>query len=478
MAKKLISIFVLVLLLTGILKVPVMAGTTSNAAAQQPTRMVKSNTKVIIEPNKLTYHKNINAGKGYVTIKGTGSFTGTLRKKFRIAPLSIKKASVSLSSASFSYTGKTIRPVPTVRIKLNGKRVTLRKGKDYTVSYKNNIKPGKGKVVITGKGNYTGKLQTSFKITEKTVKVTGITLSKSALTLVEGNTKTLKATVRPKNAANAVVTWKSSDPSVATVDQTGLLTAKKQGTATITASCQGKKATCAVTVRIKGIITIIDDDGTYAFQNKLLPIVREKGISIATAVIAGKVGNYSKSGKPLLMTWDDIQKCEEQGAEVLCHTLYHWSETQTRNMSYSEIYDEYKQARDLMKEHGYDGDILVYSKGTGKVRDAQSAASKLFKCGIYCAGNKTNYDDANLYRLARYRIQDDLDPNPEKVQALVDKVRQEGGWMIWIIHSNAKCVTDTAVKNLSGIIDYAKAQNVEIVTAKEGFARAFITPGT
>lgn len=88
-----------------------------------------------------------------------------------------------------------------------------------------------------------------------TVAVTGVTLNKSSLSLVEGNSETLTATVSPDNATNKAVSWKSSDASIASVDGTGKVTAVKAGSATITVSTTdgSKTATCSVSVTPKTI---------------------------------------------------------------------------------------------------------------------------------------------------------------------------------------------------------------------------------
>lgn len=74
-------------------------------------------------------------------------------------------------------------------------------------------------------------------VVPKSVPVTGISLAPAAATLTAiGETKALTATVTPDNAANKSVIWTSSDPSVATVSDTGVVTAVAHGTATITAT--------------------------------------------------------------------------------------------------------------------------------------------------------------------------------------------------------------------------------------------------
>lgn len=90
---------------------------------------------------------------------------------------------------------------------------------------------------------------------DKSVAVTEVRLDKSATTLVEGDTEELMATVMPENATDKGIEWKSSDESVATVSQTGLVTALKEGSSAITVITNdgGFKATCDVTVNKKVI---------------------------------------------------------------------------------------------------------------------------------------------------------------------------------------------------------------------------------
>ena len=82
------------------------------------------------------------------------------------------------------------------------------------------------------------------------VAVTSVALNESALSLKEGRNVTLSATITPDDATNQSVTWKSSDPDIATVDANGKIRALKPGTATITVITEdgGKTATCTVTV--------------------------------------------------------------------------------------------------------------------------------------------------------------------------------------------------------------------------------------
>ena len=107
-----------------------------------------------------------------------------------------------------------------------------------------------GTATITAINRSSGKKATC-KVTV-TSPVTSITLSKSSATLIKGNTLKLTATANPKTATNKKITWGSYNPSVASVDSNGKVTAKKAGTATIQATASdrnGAKATCKITVK-------------------------------------------------------------------------------------------------------------------------------------------------------------------------------------------------------------------------------------
>ncbi len=81
--------------------------------------------------------------------------------------------------------------------------------------------------------------------------VTGVSLDKTGLTMGEGETTTLSATVTPEDADDQSLTWESNAPEVATVDENGNVTAVKAGSATITVTTTdgGYTASCNVTVK-------------------------------------------------------------------------------------------------------------------------------------------------------------------------------------------------------------------------------------
>ena len=93
------------------------------------------------------------------------------------------------------------------------------------------------------------------------VAVSNITLSADDLTLLKGQTDKLKATVEPGETTFNTVTWTSASPEVASVETDGTVKALSAGTAVITATCGEVSATCTVTVKAGGDITIKPGDG-------------------------------------------------------------------------------------------------------------------------------------------------------------------------------------------------------------------------
>lgn len=110
-----------------------------------------------------------------------------------------------------------------------------------------------------------------------TTAVTGITLDKTSMSLTEGETGTLVATIDPETATDKTVTWSSSDETVATVAD-GVVTALAAGTTTITAKAGDQEATCVVTVtsavpvEAAYTVTMGEDKSVVANETVTIPV--------------------------------------------------------------------------------------------------------------------------------------------------------------------------------------------------------------
>ena len=136
---------------------------TYTGSSLRPTATVKSGDKEITlnQDYYVSYRNNWDAGTASAILTGTGNYTGSVMKDFTIKPLDISRYSASLSQ--YSYTSDGTEKCPDVTVTYGDK--TLAAGTDFTVSYKDNVKEGTATVTITGAGNYTGIINTTFTIT-------------------------------------------------------------------------------------------------------------------------------------------------------------------------------------------------------------------------------------------------------------------------------------------------------------------------
>lgn len=111
------------------------------------------------------------------------------------------------------------------------------------------VKNGSAKITVTAKDGSSKKAVLKVKVVTMVNKVK---LNAAKKTVHAGKKVTLRTTVTPATASNKKVKWTTSDKKIASVTTGGVVTGKKAGTATITATAtdgSGKKATCKVTVK-------------------------------------------------------------------------------------------------------------------------------------------------------------------------------------------------------------------------------------
>ena len=119
---------------------------------------------------KVEYKNFKNPGTATITVTGRGKYIGTLSLTFTIRPVDLSKFSATIKQNTFTYTGEYIKPVVTVKGKVNGKEVTLANWKDYKITYKNFKNPGQATMTITGRGTYGGSKTITFYIRPTQVK--------------------------------------------------------------------------------------------------------------------------------------------------------------------------------------------------------------------------------------------------------------------------------------------------------------------
>lgn len=132
-------------------------------------------------------HDNIQPGTVKVVITGKGNYSGSVEKEFTISDAGknqdISQADIKVSDAT--YTGAAV--TPDVKVVYAG--TTLKKDKDYTVQYRNNINVGTmtATAVISGMGDYTGSVKKNFTINKKDLSDPTIKVTASDVTYAYGS---------------------------------------------------------------------------------------------------------------------------------------------------------------------------------------------------------------------------------------------------------------------------------------------------
>lgn len=226
------------------------------------------------------------------------------------------------------------------------------------------------------------------------------------------------------------------------------------------------------------LLTIIDDDGCIGYYTDIYPIAKSKKVSISSAIIAGKVGNNN------YMTWENINDAYCNGMEMLCHTYSH-PLTTDQDWPYNlEFFDEdYRKAKNILKTHGIIPTLLVFSGSSGLYDNPQEACKRASFDGAFLAGdNKITFGETDRYRIPRFRIGNNSNYHWEMplLIGLINKLSSSGGWMVWMMHTSNRngwvggTQEGSSAYMLGEIIDYAKAHDIQIVTAEYGFKKIYM----
>ncbi len=198
---------------------------------------------------------NVTAvGVGSATITATAADGSGVKATCKVTvtqpvtKITLNKTSLNLSVNKSETLTATVKPDNATNKAVNWKSTNT---KVATVDANGLVKAvGVGSATITATAADGSGVKATCKVTV-TQPVTEITLNKTSLNLSVNKSETLTATVKPDNASDKEVNWKSTNTKVATVDSTGKVTAVGVGSASITATAadgSGVKATCKITV--------------------------------------------------------------------------------------------------------------------------------------------------------------------------------------------------------------------------------------
>lgn len=234
---------------------------------------------------KITYGNNVNVGTATATVTGIGNYAGKLTAvhNFKITKRPLSSVSINTLSQR-TYTGKAIEP--SVKAVLGN--YTLKKNRDFTVTYKNNVNVGTATATVKGRGNFSGSVKLTFNIKKKSVKYADIVGLKDMT--YTGKKRTLTSL---KVKTSAATLKKNTDYTVTYKNNTDFGTAK---------------------VTIKGI-----GDNCYGSITKTFSIVPKKPKTL-------KASNVTKT--KVTLTWSHVDYA----------TRYQLYRATSKNGKYTRIY--------------------------------------------------------------------------------------------------------------------------------------------
>ncbi len=283
------------------------------------------------------------------------------------------------------------------------------------------------KIRATSKDNSSVYAEKSVTVTYKiaSVSVTGVSLSKSVLSLAVGESETLVATVAPERATDRSVTWESSNKNVATVNQNGTVKAVAVGSAVIGVRTNdgGFSATCALTVAaVVNEYTLTVNCATPGATVKVLEYVAGQS-SIADAVTYTEPMTFREN--TTVKVWAHKNGMIDSGmqtivmdsnktATVACKTIPTWnleSEMSAEAAGLSipyEVSDPDSVGWRLESDADW---IAVDSDAAIDVNTNSSSSSRTGHVSLICDAVETNYVVATCTVMQAAGAATELDPS-------------------------------------------------------------------
>ena len=151
-------------------------------------------------------------------------------------------------------------------------------------------------------------------------------------------TKTLDLTMTPADSGEEII-WTTSDPTIATVDENGIVTGLKMGTVTVTATGRFSGLTASCDVKVCNVIqvAITFDDGPSKHTPKLLDYLKESGIKATFFIVCNRVNSFKGT----------TQRIVDEGHELGYHS---WSHKNQKKLTTDQIKSDFKKSEKLVED--------------------------------------------------------------------------------------------------------------------------------
>ena len=244
-------------------------------------------------------------GAGTATIRATtvdGGFvaSSTITVTVAVTGVTVAPSSVSLTTGGTTALTATVLPADASNRSLSWSSSNAAVASVSTSGVVTALAPGAATITVrTIDGGFSASAAVNV---SGTIAVSGVSVTPTSLGLERGATGVLSAVISPANATNQTVLWSSSDSRIATVTWTGVVTARRPGSVTITARTEdgGKSASATVTVnRLQQSIAFTTPTTLPVNQS---PFLLRASASSGLPVTFTASGACSVSGTVLVLT--------------------------------------------------------------------------------------------------------------------------------------------------------------------------------
>lgn len=338
--------------------------------------------------------------EGNVNITATYSPNPTIAISCQISVIPVTASSIKLSEATVNlFTGDSKKLTYQIEPNNTTDKTVFWSSENpstATVDQTGNITavaPGQTKIFIKTANNT---IQASCDITVESIKPTSLTLNRSSLSGIIGQSDVLIATIAPSNTTYKNITWKSSDENIATIDANGEITFIDFGKATITASTQegNINASALISVEVNQIqiegntlLKIKDEtvsvSAFYINGKNIRKVIDDAKFEIDNTNIANLV-NYSNGTADITF--------KNAGSAILTASSNKYSKTKTQVIQVVEISQFVKANSSFTIGQGdsYDsGTGMFTGKYTPNITNSAVKPVELISCGVYQTGGQS-----------------------------------------------------------------------------------------
>lgn len=164
-----------------------------------------------------------------------------------------------------------------------------------------------------------------------------ITVEDDYIKLKPGSTKNIAVTIAPADSPEKLI-WTSSDTSIATVDDKGVVTGIKNGTVTVTCASQYGKIAATCKVKVCNLIQVAltyDDGPSSAYTPLVLDMLKKYDVTATFFLVGNRIKTSPTS----------VKRMAEEGHEIGYHT---WGHTYFFNMTKAEIKADFEKFQEAV----------------------------------------------------------------------------------------------------------------------------------